>query len=170
MGISDMIADKETNEKIDIIIKQRKVQIREIMQEFHLNIFEGIPGQNNRDYFETKVNSILNKTINETGKIGLSSLDPKNRATYMINSGSKGKLTNIAQMIACLGQQNVDGKRIPYGFDGRTLPHYYKYDDSSEARGFVENSFISGQTPQEFFFHAMSGREGYFIPFFLYRL
>ena len=41
-----------------------------------------------------------------------------------------------------------------------TLPHYYKYDDSSEARGFVENSFISGQTPQEFFFHAMGGREG----------
>ena len=160
IGISDMIADNTTNEKIDKIISQRKSQIEGIMQEFHLNIFEGIPGQNNRDYFESKVNSILNKTINETGKIGLANLDPKNRATYMINSGSKGKLTNIAQMIACLGQQNVDGKRIPYGFEGRTLPHYYKYDDSSEARGFVENSFISGQTPQEFFFHAMGGREG----------
>ena len=160
IGISDMIADNKTNEKINKIIKQRKKQIEEIMQEFHLNIFEGIPGQNNNNYFESKVNSILNKTINETGKIGLSNLDPKNRATYMINSGSKGKLTNIAQMIACLGQQNVDGKRIPYGFDGRTLPHYQKYDDSSEARGFVENSFITGQTPQEFFFHAMGGREG----------
>ena len=55
--------------------------------------------------------------------------------------------------------KNVDGKRIPYGFPGRTLPHYYKYDDSSEARGFVENSFISGQTPQEFYY-AMGGREG----------
>ena len=98
--------------------------------------------------------------ISKTGKVALSNLDPKNRVTYMINSGSKGKLTNIAQMIACLGQQNVDGKRIPYGFTDRTLPHYYKYDDSSEARGFVENSFISGQTPQEFFFHAMGGREG----------
>jgi len=63
-------------------------------------------------------------------------------------------------MLACLGQQNVDGKRIPYGYIDRTLPHYHKYDDSSEARGFVENSFISGQTPQEYFFHAMGGREG----------
>ena len=160
VGISDMIADKDTNHKISSIIEERKLQIEEIMQEFHLNIFEGIPGQSNKDYFESKVNSILNKTINDTGKIGLSNLDPKNRATYMVNSGSKGKLTNIAQMIACLGQQNVDGKRIPYGFNGRTLPHYYKYDDSSEARGFVQNSFISGQTPQEFFFHAMGGREG----------
>ena len=75
------------------------------------------------------MNSLLNKTINETGKIGLANLDPKNRATYMVNSGSKGKLTNVAQMVACLGQQNVDGKRIPYGFTDRTLPHYYKYDD-----------------------------------------
>ena len=47
------------------------------MQEFHLNIFEGIPGQSNKDYFESKVNGILNKTINETGKIGLENLDPK---------------------------------------------------------------------------------------------
>ena len=160
VGISDMIADTETNEKIKKTISERKEQIEEIMQEFHLNIFEGIPGQSNKDYFESKVNSILNKTINDTGRIGLSNLDPKNRATFMVNSGSKGKLTNIAQMIACLGQQNIDGKRIPYGFEGRTLPHYHKYDDSSEARGFVENSFISGQTPQEFFFHAMGGREG----------
>ena len=67
----------------------------------------------------------------------------------MVNCGSKGKPTNIGQITACLGQQNVDGKRIPYGFNNRTLPHYYKFDDSSEARGFVENSFITGQTPQE---------------------
>ena len=63
-------------------------------------------------------------------------------------------------MISCLGQQNVDGKRIPYGFTDRTLPHFQKYDDSPEARGFVENSFIRGLTPQEFFMHAMGGREG----------
>ena len=160
VGISDMIADENTNQKISETIRERKSQIEEITQEFHLGIFEGFPGQSNQEYFESRVNSILNKIINDTGKIGLANLDPKNRATFMINSGSKGKSTNIAQMIACLGQQNVDGRRIPYGFNDRTLPHYQKYDDSSEARGFVENSFISGQTPQEFFFHAMGGREG----------
>ena len=160
VGISDMIADTATNEKIKQVIQERKHDIETVMQEVHMDIFEGFPGQSKSDFFESKVNSLLNKTINETGKIGLANLDPKNRATYMVNSGSKGKLTNVAQMVACLGQQNVDGKRIPYGFTDRTLPHYYKYDDSSEARGFVENSFISGQTPQEFFFHAMGGREG----------
>ena len=63
-------------------------------------------------------------------------------------------------MISCLGQQNVDGKRIPYGFDSRTLPHYTKFDDAPNARGFVENSYISGLTAPELFFHAMGGRIG----------
>jgi DNA-directed RNA polymerase II subunit RPB1 len=63
-------------------------------------------------------------------------------------------------MIVCVGQQNVDGKRITYGFTDRTLPHFTKYDDGPEARGFVKNSFISGLKPHEVFFHAMGGREG----------
>jgi len=78
----------------------------------------------------------------------------------MINSGSKGKWLNIAQMIACLGQQSIENKRVAYGFTDRTLPHYKKYDDGAEARGFVESSFIQGLTPQEFYMHSISGREG----------
>jgi DNA-directed RNA polymerase II subunit RPB1 len=78
----------------------------------------------------------------------------------MVNAGSKGSDLNISFMISCLGQQNVDGKRIPYGFEHRTLPHFNKFDDSPSARGFVENSYINGLTPQELFFHAMGGRVG----------
>jgi len=35
-----------------------------------------------------------------------------------------------------------------------------KDDYKSESKGFVENSFLKGLTPQEFYFHAMGGREG----------
>ena len=160
VGIGDMIADDITNDKIKGVIEDNKLKIEQIMQEFHLNIYENFSGKSNKEFFESKVNSLLNKTLSQTGAIGLENLDQKNRVTNMVNSGSKGKPTNIAQIVACLGQQNVESKRIPYGFIDRTLPHYNKYDDSSEARGFVENSFISGQTPQEYFFHAMGGREG----------
>jgi DNA-directed RNA polymerase II subunit RPB1 len=106
------------------------------------------------------VNNILNQATSESGKIGLKSLSKNNRFVTMVNSGSKGSDLNISFMIACLGQQNVDGKRIPYGFDHRTLPHYSKYDDSPVSRGFVESSYINGLTPQELFFHAMGGRVG----------
>jgi len=38
----------------------------------------------------------------------------------------QGSFINISQMIACVGQQNVEGKRIPFGFSDRTLPHFTK--------------------------------------------
>ncbi len=66
----------------------------------------------------------------------------------------------IFQVIACVGQQNVEGKRIPFGFRHRTLPHFIKDDYGPESKGFVENSYLAGLTPNEFFFHAMGGREG----------
>ena len=60
----------------------------------------------------------------------------------------------------CVGQQNVSGKRIPFGFKKRSLPHFNQDDLGPESRGFVENSYLKGLTPQEFYFHAMGGREG----------
>jgi len=51
-----------------------------------------------------------------------------------------------------------------YGFVDRTLPHFTKDDYGPESRGFVENSYLRGLTPQEFFFHAMGGREGTRFP------
>ena len=64
------------------------------------------------------------------------------------------------QVIACVGQQNVEGKRIPFGFRKRTLPHFIIDDYGPESKGFVENSYLAGLTPSEFYFHAMGGREG----------
>jgi DNA-directed RNA polymerase beta' subunit len=78
----------------------------------------------------------------------------------MVKCGSKGADLNIAQMIALLGQQSIEGKRIAYGFQDRTLPHFKRYEDGAAARGFIESSFVKGLTPAEFFFHAMTGREG----------
>ncbi|XP_035753011.1 DNA-directed RNA polymerase II subunit RPB1-like [Egretta garzetta] len=78
----------------------------------------------------------------------------------MVVSGAKGSKINISQVIAVVGQQNVEGKRIPFGFKHRTLPHFIKDDYGPESRGFVENSYLAGLTPTEFFFHAMGGREG----------
>ena len=72
----------------------------------------------------------------------------------------------LFQVIACVGQQNVEGKRIPFGFRKRTLPHFIKDDYGPESKGFVENSYLAGLTPSEFYFHAMGGREGLFFIYF----
>jgi DNA-directed RNA polymerase II subunit RPB1 len=160
VGISDLIADKKTNDEIVKAITSKKVEVKNLIDQIHLGIFENKTGKSNEIEFETQVNNILSKAVNDAGKIGKKSLSADNRFVIMVNAGSKGGDLNISQMISCVGQQNVDNKRIPYGFENRTLPHFTKFDDSPAARGFVENSFISGLTPEELFFHAMGGRIG----------
>jgi len=160
VGISDLIANKATQTQILQVIAKQKGEVQELIDKVHLGIFENNTAKSNNMEFETNVNNILNKATEEAGKIGRDSLDPNNRFVIIVNSGSKGSPLNISQMISCLGQTNVEGKRIPYGFDNRTLPHYHKFDDSPGARGFIENSYISGLTAPELFFHAMGGRIG----------
>ncbi len=160
VGVSDLIADKSTNQKILQAITKQKLEVQSLIDKVHLGIFENNTVNTNSVEFEMQVNKILNKAMDESGKVARDSLNKDNRFLMIVNSGSKGNMLNISQMISGLGQQNVDGKRIPYGLDSRTLPHYSKYDDSPSARGFVENSYISGLTAQELFFHAMGGRIG----------
>ena len=160
VGVSDLISNQKTNDEIIQVITKKKTDVKNLINQVQIGIFENNTGKTNEEEFETQVNSILNQATSEAGKIGLKSLGKDNRFVIMVNAGSKGSDLNISQMISCLGQQNVDGKRIPYGFENRTLPHFTKYDDSPSARGFVESSYINGLSPQELFFHAMGGRVG----------
>lgn len=160
VGVSDLISDRKTTEEILRVIASKKTEVQQLTDKMHLGIFENKTGNNNATEYENQVKGILNKATDQTGAIAKKSLSASNRFLIMVASGSKGNMVNISQMISCLGQQSVDGKRVPYGFDSRTLPHFSKYDDSPSARGFVENSYISGLTAPELFFHAMGGRMG----------
>jgi len=160
VGLSDLVADDSTLSTMNDIVQARKKEIDEIVLQVHMDLFDNNTGRSNQDEFEGQVFGKLNKAIEELGKLGQKALAQENRLISMLKAGSKGSTINVSQMVACVGQQNIEGRRIPFGFTDRTLPHYKKFDDGAEARGFVENSFVKGLTPQEFFFHAMSGREG----------
>ena len=71
-----------------------------------------------------------------------------------------GSVINVSQMVACVGQQIISGKRVPDGFQDRSLPHFPKKSKEPPSKGFVRNSFYTGLSPTEFLFHAISGREG----------
>jgi len=160
VGISDLITDKATNDKIVTLITNKKIEVKNLIHQVQHGIFENTSGKTNEEEFETRVNNILGSIQKDAGRAAIDNLNKTNRFLTMFNAGSKGSEINIQQMTACLGQQNVDGKRIPYGFEYRTLPHYTKFDDGPAARGFVENSYIGGMSPQEVYFHAMGGRVG----------
>ncbi|EDW51400.1 DNA-directed RNA polymerase II subunit RPB1 [Drosophila sechellia] len=160
IGIGDTIADPQTYNEIQQAIKKAKDDVINVIQKAHNMELEPTPGNTLRQTFENKVNRILNDARDKTGGSAKKSLTEYNNLKAMVVSGSKGSNINISQVIACVGQQNVEGKRIPYGFRKRTLPHFIKDDYGPESRGFVENSYLAGLTPSEFYFHAMGGREG----------
>ena len=160
VGMSDLIADEGTLSTIATDMNTLKKQIESLQLQVHMGLFDNASGRTNQEEFEGKVFQTLDKVIGAAGKTGLKSLATNNRMVNMVKCGSKGADLNIAQMIALLGQQSIEGKRIAYGFQDRTLPHFKRYDDGAEARGFIESSFVKGLSPAEFFFHAMTGREG----------
>jgi DNA-directed RNA polymerase beta' subunit len=115
---------------------------------------------------EIRVTAALNKAKDVGMRIAKESMSKTNNLLTTVQSGSKGDFFNIAQLTGLLGQQNLLGQRIPLSLshNRRTLPHY-PFDNKDkesqyESRGFIKHSFIEGLNPQEFFFHAMSGREG----------
>lgn len=76
----------------------------------------------------------MNAAREKAGKTALQSLRYTNNVVQMSLAGSKGSNLNISQMVACCAQQNVEGKRIPFGFTARTLPHFNKDNYGPESR------------------------------------
>jgi DNA-directed RNA polymerase beta' subunit len=161
VGISDLIVPTVVRAKMRDLVTVAKSEFAKTMARIHDGTFRNETIFSNKEKFENEVKQILENAGG--GVKDLVNFDPKeNRLINMIAAGSKGKSTNVQHMVGIVGQQAVeeDKKRVPNGFEGRTLPHFTKYDDSPEARGFIEHSFIEGLAPAEFFFHAMAGREG----------
>ena len=160
IGIGDTIADKGTMAYITQHIAERKTNVQQIIDDASHARLKAAPGMTIRESFESRVERELNLARDTSGQYAQKNLKEDNNVKQMVVAGSKGSFINISQMSVCVGQQSVEGRRIPFGFRHRTLPHFTKDDYSPEARGFVENSYLRGLTPQEFFFHAMAGREG----------
>jgi DNA-directed RNA polymerase II subunit RPB1 len=160
IGIGDAVADEATQERIEARKGEASTEVEKVTELARLNKITPKPGNTMRQTFESLVNNELNNTVNKTGEDAEKALSVHNNFKAMSTAGSKGSQINISQIIACVGQQNVEGKRVPFGFRYRTLPHFVKDDYGPDSKGFVFNSYFKGLTPQEFFFHAMGGREG----------
>jgi DNA-directed RNA polymerase II subunit RPB1 len=160
VGPSDLIVDKETDEFIKKTIEECKQKVADILSAVHAGTFVNVDGRDNGEELENRIVKVTKDTTSTLYQEVMKKLGPTNRMVQMVKSGAKGNSLNIGQMTALLSQQQVGGKRIQYTLQDRTLPHFSRYDDGLESRGFVESNFINGIRPAEFFFHAMGGREG----------
>jgi DNA-directed RNA polymerase I subunit RPA1 len=85
---------------------------------------------------------------------------PDNKFSGMVLPGAKGSIFNHNQVSSNLGQQSLEGQRVPMMSSGKTLPCFLPYDPNPRAGGFIGDRFLSGLRPAEFYFHCMAGREG----------
>ena len=160
IGICDNIPDEETKKDVKLVLDKAFLEVEKQITAFRNGSTQIEPGFTMQQSFEINVNKTLNDARKKAGDNANKRIDHRNSIKCTVDSGSKGNAINISQILACVGQQNVEGKRIPFGFVNRTLPHFAQYDEGHLSRGFVVHSYLAGLTPQEFFFHAMGGREG----------
>jgi DNA-directed RNA polymerase beta' subunit len=81
---------------------------------------------------------------------------PDNNMQTMTISGAKGSAVNAQQISCALGQQELEGRRVPVMVSGKTLPSFRPFSTYAMAGGYIASRFLTGIKPQEFFFHCMA--------------
>lgn len=160
LGINDVIPGPVLTDKKTAMIKAANEGCDDKIELAKRGKLENAPGCDQETTLENTISGILNKVRGAAGEICMTELSRHNAPLIMATCGSKGSAINVAQMVAIVGQQSISGKRVPNGFQDRSLPHFRKKSKIPAAKGFVANSFFSGLSPTEFLFHGISGREG----------
>lgn len=160
MGLDEEDLPEEARKEINKVINQHIEKVNEYIKMYKEGKLEREPGATLEETLEQKIIEELNKARDEAGKIAGKYFRSDNSVLITAKTGARGKMLNLTQMTACVGQQSIRGERVKRGYSNRTLPHFKKGDLGAEARGFIRNNYKIGLTPTEFFFHSMSGREG----------
>ena len=109
---------------------------------------------------KTKMNKLTTSVAEACMPDGLLQKFPYNHMQTMTISGAKGSAVNARQISCLLGQQELEGRRVPVMVSGKTLPSFKPFETKAIAGGYVASRFLTGIKPQEFYFHCMAGREG----------
>ncbi|KAI3832171.1 hypothetical protein MKW92_038467 [Papaver armeniacum] len=179
-GIDDLLvtpnADKERMEKLEkvkqrvkkytlcLLVLMMEIQVypRVLQEEIEKTIRTN--GETATTRLDRMMSSSLNGITSEVNDMlfpnGLQKPFPKNCLSVMTISGAKGSTVNFSQISSLLGQQELEGKRVPRMISGKTLPSFHPWDPASRAGGFIGDRFLTGLRPQEYYFHCMAGREG----------
>lgn len=109
---------------------------------------------------QSKVNAVASSIVSKCVPEGTAKRFPVNSMQSMALSGAKGSNVNVSQIMCLLGQQALEGRRVPVMVSGKTLPSFKPFDTQARAGGYIAQRFFSGIRPQEYYFHCMAGREG----------
>jgi len=127
---------------------------------YNLTQYENDVDQISPQIIEASLYSQMNAIGSDVGATIKKNLNSANLFWSLVTSGAKGTETNLQQMMACIGQQALEGRRIQKKVEGRSLIYFHKDDDTPEARGFMRSSLLDGLKGYEAFIFTAAGREG----------
>lgn len=164
-GLTDLLAAKHAEEAANGNKRRRmneaeRLQIRERMRV----LLSGPDADQNAKALDAHMmgtvhgsNSDIIKTCLPSGQ---TKSFPENCFSLMVLTGAKGSMVNHSQISCGLGQQALEGRRVPILSSGRSLPSYEPFDPAPRAGGYITDRFLTGLRPQEYYHHCMAGREG----------
>ncbi|HUW89336.1 MAG TPA: DNA-directed RNA polymerase subunit A' [Candidatus Nanopelagicaceae bacterium] len=163
MGLDEVFVSGEAYDKIQKILKDADDEADKLIKALNENdttVLRRAPGRSMRETLELRIRQVLAEARKMAEETAAHHIGDEAHSVIMTKSGARGNILNLGQMSAVVGQQAIRGERINRGYGSRTLPHFKLDDLTPQARGFVESSYRKGLNPEEFFFHAMGGREG----------
>jgi DNA-directed RNA polymerase subunit A' len=163
MGLDEVYVKGKAFADIEKILENANNESEKLITAFYENdtkILKRAPGRSMRETLELRIRQVLAEARKQAEETAANYIGDEAHSVIMTKSGARGNILNLGQMSAVVGQQAIRGERINRGYSLRTLPHFKVNDLSPKARGFVSSSYRNGLKPEEFFFHAMGGREG----------
>ena len=158
-SINDTDLPQEVSSKCRETIYNSERRVQQLIDQYKNKELEALPGLTLEATLESKIMEVLNKCRQRVGEIILESNLDVNPTIIMAVCGAKGSFLNLSMMAACVGQQSLRGRRIDIGYRGRTLAIFKKNELTPRAKGFVKRGYKEGLSPEEFFMHAMTGRD-----------
>ena len=155
ISFKDAFLDKQFEEKIKKLLDNAVLE-----NKYSLTQYENEIDQISPLIIEADLYSKMNAIGSDVGGTIEKNLNASNFFWALVVSGAKGSNTNLQQMMACIGQQAIEGKRINKKVEGRSLVYFHKDDDTPEARGFTRSSLLDGLQGYEAFIFTAAGREG----------
>lgn len=146
--------------------KAQEQKIKDTIYACYIKADRAVEGTAHGGIQEMRIGAALAGARDMGLRIARDALQKDNNLIQPIISGSKGSMFNATQVLGCLGQQNVNGGRIPLVLNNgkRSMVHYPFGDMTAEmryeSRGFVRESFGEGLGPRSMWAHAAAGREG----------
>lgn len=158
IALNDLDVEQKVIDQSQELVEKAEEKTKEIIESYNKGTLEVIQGKTSQESREIKILKVLNEVRTKIGDIVKKEFPEENPVTHMIRSGGGGNILNITQMACCVGQQDLEGKRIDIGYNNRTLSFFKEGDLSPESKGFIRSPFIKGLRPDEFFFQAVTGR------------